>query len=99
LTFSVANDVSGANAASDILLDGTPLLYGDAFANTALDRNGAIIATSAQLTTIVPGVLCVVLDAAGGQVGLLNEQRTFLELDRVAGQAVETDVGGFVMSC
>ncbi|KAL5410889.1 hypothetical protein PMIN06_002454 [Paraphaeosphaeria minitans] len=98
LNFAVSNDVSGANVGSSILADGTALPFNHVFAGTALDRDGAIIATSMQSTSNGAGIFCIVTDGQGIQVGLLNEQSTFVDLDGQEG-AVETDVGDFTILC
>ncbi|KAF2439610.1 hypothetical protein P171DRAFT_525451 [Karstenula rhodostoma CBS 690.94] len=98
LNFSVANDVSGANVGSSIIADGTALTFSHVFAGTALQRESAIIATSIQSTSNGAGIFCIVSDGKGNNVGLLNEQSTFVDLD---GQedAVETDVSDFTLLC
>jgi hypothetical protein len=98
LNFSVSDDVSGANVGSSILADGTALSFSDLFSGTAIDRNGAIIATSIQSISNGAGIFCIVSDGEGNQVGLLNEQKTFVDLDGKEG-AVETDVSDFTLLC
>ncbi|KAL1610128.1 hypothetical protein SLS60_001793 [Paraconiothyrium brasiliense] len=98
LSFAVSNDVSGANVGSSILADGNAVTFLHDFAGTALDRNGRIIATSIQSTSNGAGIFCIIRDGEGKQVGLLNEQKTFVDLDGQEG-AVETDVSDFTILC
>lgn len=98
LKISLSNDNSGAQAATSILADGNAIVFKDEFAGTVLESDGAIIATSIQSTTNGAGIFCIIKDGEGSQVGLLNEQTTFVDLD---GQetAVETDVSDFTILC
>lgn len=98
LNFAVSNDVSGAQVGSSILADGNAVTFIHDFAGTALDRDGRIIATSMQSTSNGAGIFCIISDGEGNQVGLLNEQTTFVDLDGQEG-AVETDVSDFTILC
>ncbi|KAJ4299329.1 hypothetical protein N0V90_004574 [Kalmusia sp. IMI 367209] len=98
LNFAVSNDVSGAQVGSSIVADGQAVTFGHIFQGTALDRDGAIIATSIQSTSNGAGIFCIINDGEGNQVGLLNEKKTFVDLDGQEG-AVETDVSAFTLQC
>lgn len=98
LNFAVSNDVSGAQVGSSILADGNAVTFIHDFAGTALDRDGRIIATSMQSTSNGAGIFCIISDGEDNQVGLLNEQTTFVDLDGQEG-AVETDVSDFTILC
>lgn len=99
-TYSVSNDVSGAHASATFFTDGHVRRVHDQFAGTALDRNGTIIATSAQSLTHLPaGIACQVYNTGGQDtVGEFTETTTYLDLDGQP-KAVETDVTGFLIRC
>jgi hypothetical protein len=99
IAFSVNNDVIGASVSATALSNGKPLHFRDAFANTALEKDGKIIATSAQLNTIIPKLACVIGISKGPNVGFMDAATPFLDLDGVSGAAVETDVSDLVIVC
>lgn len=98
ISFSLIDDVSGANVGSSILADGNAITFYDEFAGTALDIEGQIWATSLQSTTNGAGIVCTISDGEGNQVGLLSEQSTFVDLDG-EDTAVEIDVSEFTLVC
>jgi hypothetical protein len=99
VTISFSNDQSGRNAAVPIVADGNPNLVGSLFAGSAIDVNGEIIATSAQLTQFVQGTFCVIENFAGTVVAKLNTDATFADLDGNPNAAVPTDVTGLTIIC
>lgn len=99
-TVQLANDFSGANAIRSVPANGVPNTLLSVFANTVLVKDGAIKATSLQ--NVAPGganVNCVVRTGGLEFVGEVNNQKTFLDLDGVAGKAVEKDVSNFTITC
>lgn len=56
-----ANDVTGANGNALIPLDGTPIVLGQAYANTNLEVAGTLFVTSLQFTANFQNVVCDVL--------------------------------------
>jgi hypothetical protein len=97
VTFSLINDITGANVPIPVLADGLPVRFGDAFAGTNLDKNGIVTATSGQLVTLDKNVRCVVNNGVN-EPWKLNAENTFVDLDGVDG-AVETNVNDFVLIC
>lgn len=100
-TLQLANDITGANAIRSVPIGSAPNTLLNVFANTALVKNGALLATSLQ--NVAPGssvgVTCTVRNAAGAVVASVNDQKTFAELDGVKDRAVETDVAAFTVAC
>lgn len=98
-TISLANDFTGANAPSAVDINAGPIPLGALFQGTALDQGGRIIATSAQLTTIIANVFCIVNNPVMTLNARLNDKITFADLDGNAGAAVPTDVTDFTIEC
>ncbi|KAH7383899.1 hypothetical protein BKA66DRAFT_463015 [Pyrenochaeta sp. MPI-SDFR-AT-0127] len=99
-TFSLSNDITGANAARSVLVNGEPVTLGWLFSWSPLVKEGRVIATSAQNINPVGGaVLCIFTDPATGNVFRLNDQVTFANLDNNPDAAVETDVTNFTFQC
>ncbi|KAJ4991505.1 hypothetical protein SVAN01_02886 [Stagonosporopsis vannaccii] len=99
-TIQLANDISGANAIRSVPANGVANTFINVFANTVLVKDGAIKATSLQ--NVAPGganVNCVVRTGGLEFVGEINNQKTFLDLDGVAGRAEEKDVSNFTITC
>jgi hypothetical protein len=98
VTVQFSNDQTGANANVPVITDGTPYAVSTLFAGTAVDINGRIIATSAQLTQFVQGTFCVV-KAGDTVIGNLNTDKTFADLDGNPNAAIPTDLTGTVLIC
>ncbi|CAO2650199.1 Nn.00g014910.m01.CDS01 [Neocucurbitaria sp. VM-36] len=99
-TFSLSNDITGANAARSVVVNGGPVTLGGLFTWSPLVKDGRVIATSAQNLNPVGGaVLCVFTDPATGKVFRLNDKVTFADLDGNDQAAVQTDVTDFTFQC
>ncbi|KAJ4326271.1 hypothetical protein N0V94_000218 [Neodidymelliopsis sp. IMI 364377] len=104
-TINLANDVSGGNAIRSVVVNSGANKFSTLFANSAVQKNGRIIATSVQNINPIGGnVLCVIQDPSGliiptGQVERINDQVTFVDLDGDATKAKETDVSDFTITC
>jgi hypothetical protein len=98
-TFSLTNDMTGANAAASVPINGGAFVLKDLFPwATNLIKDGKLIATSAQ--NINPGVQNVFCIFSGnGRVIKINDKITFADLDGVQGKAVQTDVSLFTIQC
>ena len=79
-TLQLANDLSGANHNAVILTDGTTYPLTDLFAGTAVDVNGQILASSAQLVAHPTYVQCAIFHPQS-LVTVLTQDRTFADLD------------------
>jgi hypothetical protein len=100
-TFSLANDISGANAATSVTINAGPVTLGAIFPWASnLRKDGKLIATSAQnINPAVQNVFCIFKNPANGAVIKINDKITFADLDGNAGRAVETDVTNFTIEC
>ncbi|KAF3007900.1 hypothetical protein E8E13_011037 [Curvularia kusanoi] len=100
-TLSLSNDISGASANRPVPANNVPLTFGTLFAGSNLIRGGALKATS--LSNVAPGAgpgpRCVVKRPDGAQVGFVDSQKTFLDLDGNKDRAVETDVIAWTVAC
>jgi hypothetical protein len=76
VTVQAANDFTGANADVVVPVNAQPQLVGTLFAGTAVDVNGAIIASSAQLVANFQNVACYIATPAAHVE--LNDRRTFV---------------------
>lgn len=99
-TINLSNDVSGANAIRSVVVNSGAVSFSTLFANTALQRDGRIIATSVQNVMPVGGsVECVIKGFKDGGVKEINDRVTFVDLDGVEGGSVETDVSDLSITC
>ncbi|KAF2623862.1 hypothetical protein BU25DRAFT_424541 [Macroventuria anomochaeta] len=98
-TIQLTNDFSGANAIRSVAVNNTPTTFSTLFTGTILVKNGAVIATSVQNVNPQGNAQCVIKNAVGAEVGRINNQKTFLDLDGDVTKAVETDVSAFTITC
>ncbi|KAH7082727.1 hypothetical protein BKA63DRAFT_136972 [Paraphoma chrysanthemicola] len=100
-TFSLANDMSGANAATSVQINAAPVTLGSIFPwATNLRKDGKLIATSAQnINPAVQNVFCIFTNPINGAVIRINDKITFADLDGNRDKAVETDVTNFTIQC
>lgn len=102
LTVTAFNDVTGSHAAVGIDTSGHFFAFENLFGGSALERDGAVIATSLQLSfpdgPLPAGNSCGVYTDEQ-TIGVLDADHTYLELDSQPGSAVETDASNFIVKC
>ncbi|KAF2119431.1 hypothetical protein BDV96DRAFT_684030 [Lophiotrema nucula] len=94
---SVINDQSSRNADATVAADGVANPIRDLFAKTAVDANGRIIASSAQLIQFVDNVTCCF--SKNGQLIPITGRLTFADLDGNKGVAIPVDITDFTFEC
>jgi hypothetical protein len=99
VTISLNNDISGANARATIAADGTSHLIDDLFLSTSVGASGHVDATSAQLTQIPVGVVCVIESADGDSVADLSDSHTFVDLDGDSEKLQIVVLDGATLTC
>lgn len=93
----LANDFSGANTDVYVVANDAPNDISTLFAGSAVDLNGAIIATSVQLTQFVDNISCIIT-AGGADVATVTTDDTFSFFNG-NDKAVETNLTGDVLTC
>ncbi|KAF2475357.1 uncharacterized protein BDR25DRAFT_301068 [Lindgomyces ingoldianus] len=98
ITVSVINDQTGLSAAVTVPSDGTvfpiPMLFG----GTALDNNGNILASSAQLVTFVENVFCS-FNKGDLIIPINGKDKTFADLDGNKDAATPILLNEFTFQC
>lgn len=98
IIISVANDLTGANAAVPVPGDGIARNIPDLFRGTAIDRNGAFMATSAQLTKFSEKTRCF-FQNVNWIINLNGKDKTYADLDGNKDVAKPVDLKGFNLQC
>jgi hypothetical protein len=98
VTFSLANDQSGANAAASFPADGTSRTIASLFGTSSVASNGHVWATSAQLTAFPQTITCA-LTNNGVTIADLSAERTFADVDGNPNAAIPVDLTGALINC
>lgn len=101
ITIRISNDRTGAGASASIPADGTSHYISDLFRGTALDTNGDIIGTSAQLVKFLDSTKCVLknINIQDWNIELDGRANNFANLDHDTSKAVPVWLNGFTFSC
>jgi hypothetical protein len=99
LTFTLTNDILGTNAAATIPGNGLDIPLEDLFFGTSVAPNNQIVATSIQFTNIPPNVFSACVFAIDGRVVVINNQKTFGDIDGNPWQAIPTVLNGVTINC
>ncbi|KAH8690841.1 hypothetical protein BGW36DRAFT_465683 [Talaromyces proteolyticus] len=99
VTFALSNDQTGHQASATIWADNTVSLFNSLFANSAIDSNGQILASSVQLTAFPQHVTCNINDAEGQVFASLSDTKTYFDLDGNPAAAIPVDVSSFSINC
>lgn len=91
----LSDEVSGANTDVNVTVDGVPQSLQDLFLGTAVEKNGVVLATSAQLVQNFQGIDCKIELANGDVLADLNTNSNFSFL--LNGQEVNVD--GDTITC
>lgn len=98
ISISVINDVTGKNAIATISADGRFQNVSDLFKNSAIDEQGRILASSAQLVGFVENVFCSFNNE--DIIIPLNNEVTFAGLGRNPASALSlTLLNNFQLQC
>jgi hypothetical protein len=101
ITIRIYNDETGANAAATVSANGVPHNISDLFRGSAIDKNGDIIGTSAQLVQFLDSTKCsmVNVNVRDWVVELDGRAKNFVDLDRDTSKAIPVWLGGFTFTC
>jgi hypothetical protein len=98
VTVSITDDLTGANAAVTVLSDGFARNLTSLFPGTAIDQQGAIVGTSAQLIKFTPKTHCF-FQNYNDIIQFNGKDKTFVDLDRNTNQAIPVYLNGFNLQC
>jgi hypothetical protein len=98
VTISITNDQTGANAAVTIPSDGRAVNITDLFPGTAIDQNGAIIGTSAQIIKFTEKTHCF-FQNYNWIINLNGKDQTFADLDGNKDVVIPVYLNGFNLQC
>ncbi|KAL1642020.1 hypothetical protein SLS61_009866 [Didymella pomorum] len=101
ITIRIFNDQAGANAEASVLADGVPRSIPDLFRGKAIDNNGDIFGTSAQLVRFSDSTKCSLtnLNVPDWVFELDGRARNFADLDEDASKAERVWLNGFTFQC
>ncbi|PWY75372.1 hypothetical protein BO70DRAFT_398229 [Aspergillus heteromorphus CBS 117.55] len=98
-TIAFANDQSGAQGSATIPEDGSVQNIWSLYGSTKIAAGGAVVASSAQLTSFQANTNCVIKNANWVVVGTLTAEHTYLDLDGTSNSLVPLNLGGWTVSC
>ncbi|USP77247.1 uncharacterized protein yc1106_04521 [Curvularia clavata] len=101
ITLRIFNDQTGRNADTTVSADGIAVSIPSRFAGSAIDNNGNIIGTSAQLVQFQDNTKCQLtnLNVPGWVIELDGRAKNFADLDGDKSKAIPTWLNGFQFSC
>jgi hypothetical protein len=101
ITIRIYNDETGANAAATVLADGSSHDISDLFHGSAIDNNGNIVGTSAQLVKFLDSTKCAMVNmkVEDWVVELDGRAKNFVDLDRDMSKAIPVWLNGFSFAC
>ena len=99
LTFSLTNDLTGANAAATIPGNGVDVPLEDLFVGTSVAPGGQILATSIQFVTLPPNVFSACVFALNGRTVVINDKKTFADIDGNPYAAIPQLLNGVTINC
>ncbi|KAF2472703.1 uncharacterized protein BDR25DRAFT_283232 [Lindgomyces ingoldianus] len=98
ITISVTNDQTGASATATVPGDGIARNLPDLFRGSAIDQNGAIIGTSAQLIKSTYTTRCF-FQNFNWIINLNGKDQTYADLDGQKDSAIPIYLNGFNLQC
>lgn len=98
ITIAVTNDLTGLSATATVPGDGIARNIPDLFRGSAIDNNGAIIATSAQLVKFEDKTRCF-FQNVNWIINLNGRDATFVDLDGDREVASPVYLNGFNLQC
>ncbi|KAF2491666.1 hypothetical protein BU16DRAFT_621190 [Lophium mytilinum] len=99
VTFSLTNDLTGANAAATIPGNGVDVPLVDLFLGTSVAPNGQILATSIQFVTLPPNVFSACVFDLNGAAVVINDKKTFADIDGNPYAAIPQILNGVTINC
>lgn len=101
ITIRIFNDQSGANAEASIPADGVPRTIPNLFRGKAIDSNGDIFGSSAQLVKFSDSTKCSLtnLNVKDWAFELDGRARNFVDLDEDLSKAELVWLNGFTFQC
>ena len=99
VTFSLTNDITGANARATIPGNGADVPFDDLFLGTSVAPNGEIFATSIQFVTLPPNVFSACVFNVNGQTVVINDKKTFGDIDGNPYKAIPQKLNGITINC
>jgi hypothetical protein len=101
ITIRIFNDQTGANAEASVPADGVPRNIPDLFRGKAIDSNGDIFGTSAQLVQFSDSSKCSLtnLNVRDWAFELDGRARNFVDLDEDVSKAERVWLNGFTLQC
>jgi hypothetical protein len=97
ITVSITNDQTGASGSATVPGDGIARNLTDLFGGSAIDQNGAIIGTSAQLTKFSENTKCFFQNV--NWIINFDGKKTFVNLDGNKDVALPVYLNGFNVQC
>lgn len=97
ITISISNDQTGRNAAVTVPGDGIARNIPDLFRGTAVDQDGAITGTSAQLIQFADNTRCFFQNV--NVIINLNGRATYVDLDNQSDAVIPVNLNGFNLQC
>ncbi|ORY13620.1 hypothetical protein BCR34DRAFT_561822 [Clohesyomyces aquaticus] len=98
ITVSLIDDRTGASAKATVLGDGLARNITDLFHGTVMDRNGSIIATSAQLTQFADATKCF-FQNYNWIINMNGRELQYVDLDGDEKSAAPVILNGFNLQC
>ena len=99
LTFSLTNDLTGANAKATLPGNGRDIPFEDLFLGTAIAPDNQIYATSIQFVTLPPNVFSACVFAIDGRTVVINDKKTFGDIDGNPYAAIPQKLNGITVNC
>ena len=97
VTLQLANDISGRNANKVITAAGNRYALSSLFAGTAVDNNGQIEASSAQLVAFPNHVQCAIFKDR--LISVLTQDHTYADLDGDSSKLTVVNLNGAYIEC
>lgn len=98
ISVAVTNDQTGASAIATVPGDGIARNLTDLFRDSAIDQNGAIMATSAQLVKFTESTRCF-FQNVNWIINMNGKDLTYADIDGQAHSATPINMNGFNLQC
>ncbi|KAF2703247.1 hypothetical protein K504DRAFT_463634 [Pleomassaria siparia CBS 279.74] len=99
VTFSLTNDITGANAKATIPGNGVDVSFEHLFLGTSIAPNNEIYATSIQFVTLPPNVSSSCIFVIEGREVVINDKQTFGDIDGNPWAAIPQKLNGLTINC